>query len=304
MQHIEIEQLVVNWHVTAACNYRCRYCYASWTHAAATREVWRDAPVTERLLASLWDAFSPNTLVFPLGESLGWNSVRLSLAGGEPTLLGDHLTEIAAHARNIGFAVSLITNGSRPDVVIAAAPYLDMIGFSVDSADLVTNTDIGRADPAGVVVSEQRLQELIAQVREVNPNIVIKINTVVSLDNAEQDLSTLIGMTRPDRWKIMRMLPVVTDDLAVTQLQFRSFVDRHIAFREMMSVEDNPDMERSYVMIDPYGRFFQNRPGKKGYLYSQPILEVGAKAAFLQVPFCLSGFAGRYGSCPVASPES
>lgn len=26
-----LSELVINWHITEACNYRCRYCYAHWT---------------------------------------------------------------------------------------------------------------------------------------------------------------------------------------------------------------------------------------------------------------------------------
>lgn len=25
-----MDELVVNWHITEACNYNCRYCFAKW----------------------------------------------------------------------------------------------------------------------------------------------------------------------------------------------------------------------------------------------------------------------------------
>ncbi|BBT07412.1 hypothetical protein WP7S18E06_29110 [Aeromonas hydrophila] len=47
-------------------------------------------------------------------------------------------------------------------------------------------------------------------------------------------------------------------------------------------------MHESYLMVDPYGRFFQNTPllpAGQGYAYSRPILEVGAGMAFSEMSF-------------------
>lgn len=79
----------------------------------------------------------------------------------------------------------------------------------------------------------------------------------------------------------------------------RSFVHRHRALRSLMTVEDNRDMEATYVMVDPYGRFFQNGNGMQGYSYSRPILEVGAPAAFAEMAFRSDGFASRYAATGV-----
>ena len=59
--------------------------------------------------------------------------------------------------------------------------------------------------------------------------------------------------------------------------------------------ENYQDMRESYLMIDPSGRFFQNSPiAEQGYAYSQPILEVGADAAFAEVHFTHERFSSRY----------
>ena len=79
----EVEELIVNWHLTAACNFRCRYCFASWDRGGPGGEVWRDATETRGLLASLRHVFDPANPNTSLRESLRWRSVRLSLAGGE-----------------------------------------------------------------------------------------------------------------------------------------------------------------------------------------------------------------------------
>lgn len=56
-------------------------------------------------------------------------------------------------------------------------------------------------------------------------------------------------------------------------------------------------MHESYLMVDPYGRFFQNTPlllAGQGYAYSRPILEVGAGMAFSEMSFDHKRFCARY----------
>lgn len=88
--------------------------------------------------------------------------------------------------------------------------------------------------------------------------------------------------------------------LAVSDAQFAGFVVKHAAFAEVMTVENNADMQHSYIMVDPLGRFFQNAGSGNGYVYSEPILEVGVARAFRQVPFDARRFARRYDGLPAA----
>jgi radical S-adenosyl methionine domain-containing protein 2 len=61
-----------------------------------------------------------------------------------------------------------------------------------------------------------------------------------------------------------------------------------------MCVEDNDDMVQSYIMVDPHGRFFQNRTGQTGYDYSASIIDVGALAAFESMKWSAQKFSARY----------
>lgn len=47
------QQLVINWHLTEACNYSCQYCYAAWNKATNPRELINDAGQTLELLTEL-----------------------------------------------------------------------------------------------------------------------------------------------------------------------------------------------------------------------------------------------------------
>ena len=48
-----VEELVINWHVTEACNYRCRYCYSAWQRQARQLDVVRDEAASFTLVQAL-----------------------------------------------------------------------------------------------------------------------------------------------------------------------------------------------------------------------------------------------------------
>lgn len=293
-----VDDLVINWHLIEACNYSCKYCYAAWEKPESGKELHRDQDGVTRLLTSLYDFFKPNNVANPLSSVIDWGNVRLSIAGGEPTLLNERLDFVISKAKYLGFKVSLITNGSLLDTqrVKSIAPHLSCLGISLDSSDKTTNSLIGRVNNKGIGNQISEVLELIKNARAINPSITIKINTVVNSINVNENMSELIALIKPDRWKVMRVLPVVTEVLSVTELSYREFVSRHNSLSSIMSVEDNQDMVESYIMVDPLGRFFQNSLGGSAYLYSSPIQEIGAAASFAQTRFSAKKFAQRYQS--------
>jgi radical S-adenosyl methionine domain-containing protein 2 len=300
---INADELVINWHLTEACNYSCKYCYASWNRERGMKDVIHDPIATQTLLASIQNFFDPDNLSNPLREAMRWRKVRLSIAGGEAMLYGDRVGQIMKMAEQLGFRLSLITNGSLlPDAGMGElASYLSILGISIDSVDTETNRRIGRIDRNGVL-SLNVIAEKIELARRANPALKIKINTVVNALNVHDDLSGLIERLRPDRWKVLRVLPTIDSSLVVSDLDFHRFLQRHQTFAEVTSSEDNQEMTESYIMIDPLGRFFQNMPpaaGSGGYRYSSPILDVGIESAFSSIRFSASKFASRY--IPIAS---
>ena len=289
MRHIHqsvVNPIVVNWHVTEACNFRCRYCYAKWQQPDS-KEVIRDSDETTALVEALYAGFAKLAASGP---------PRLNFAGGEPLLHASQVAIAMEKARAIGFEVSLITNGSRltADVGERIAPHLTMLGISIDATTSATNERIGRLDGRGAYLDLAGLIDRIALMRRINPSMTLKINTVVNEANWQEDLLPLITGLAPDRWKVLRMLPAVTDALALNDEQFRAFVARHRALDDIMCVEDNDDMVQSYIMVDPHGRFFQNRVVGAGYDYSPPIIDVGARDAFSRMNWSVEKFASRY----------
>lgn len=290
--------LVLNWHLTEACNYRCQYCYATWDASTCQRELVHDPERTAALLNELYQFFRPGNSINPLVNRLAWSSVRLNLAGGEPLLHAGKLPSIVSQARGLGFEVSLISNGSylNDELLNRLAPQLTWLGISIDSANPAANHAIGRVDRRGRLLNQDELAISLVGARQLNPGLRIKLNTAVNQLNHNEDLSSLIQRFTPDKWKVLRMLPVVNQHLAVSDEQFDAFVARHSTFARILCAEDNQDMRESYLMIDPHGRFFQNSPliAGQGYAYSRPIIEVGAREAFSEMTFDHDRFSARY----------
>lgn len=292
---INSQPLVINWHLTEACNYQCQYCYAKWNKD--NRELIHNQLDRTKLLKQVYQFFSPGNQENPLAKNMSWDMVRLNLAGGEPLLYPSEFLSIVKEANSLGFLVSLITNGSQLDreTLNLLAPYLCWIGVSLDSSFPETNKAIGRSSREGDVLDIYQLAQDIHEVRQTFPTLGLKINTVVNSLNYQEHFGDLINLFRPEKWKVLQMLPLVDKGLIVSREQFQGFLERHVTHADVIYPEYNDDMTESYLMIDPYGRFYQNSQHPElGYCYSRKILNVGTEAAFSEMQFDSERFCKRY----------
>lgn len=294
-----LSELVINWHITEICNYRCGYCYAKWNET--DKEVLHDWGKTQHLLDDIFSFFSPTNILNPLRRKISWKTIRLNIAGGEPLLYRDKVLRILSYCRSNGVDASIITNGSRlsTEFVDQLAPLISMLGLSIDSLNKELNFKIGRAEKNGQQLDLDTVAQLLERARLINPSLRLKINTVVNSINYKEDMHKLILALVPQRWKVFRMLPVVTNDLSISLESFQMFIDKHRSFGEVMSIEGNEDMSESYIMIDPHGRFFQNRIGLQGYQYSRTIESAGAAKAFDELRLSAETYASRYRMIPI-----
>jgi len=295
---IKTRELVINWHITEACNYGCKYCYSAWENQKGSRDVVKGIQASRDLIRQVYDFFRPGNMDNPLYNEMRWKNVRLNFAGGEPLLHAGQMPELVRFAHEIGFNTSLITNGSRltADLLNELAPYMSWLGLSLDSTDTQVNKSIGRMGRRGNQLDVTRLAKDIKAARDAHPALKLKVNTVVNDANVHENFSGLVRMLSPEKWKILRMLPVVNRNLEINDLMFAEFVMRHKAFQKISRVENNSEMLESYIMIDPLGQFYQNGQDTRenGYQYSPPILEVGASSAFSGMRFSANRYAARY----------
>lgn len=287
--NLENKELVVNWHITEACNFKCTYCFAKWDKNG--KELLHSAPKVENLLDELLKL--PNILNQKYATK--FTGLRLNLVGGETFLYKAKVLNIIHKAKKRGFSLSAITNASKLDdeFLKEIATNFSSIGFSVDSIDSVTNLKIGRAYK-GLAMSIVKMMADIEHLRYLNPNLDIKINTVVSSLNHTENLSQLIEIAKPSKWKIFKVLPSTTDEYMISNNEFLGFLARHGIYNDIIFSEDNDEMTDSYLMVDPLGRFFQNSNRGNGYIYSDAILNLGVEVALNQVNFDIDKFLGRY----------
>jgi radical S-adenosyl methionine domain-containing protein 2 len=285
-----VNQLVINYHITEKCNYDCHYCYAKW---AKPNELHRDLNELKHVLFKLAKYFlSPN----PIQHQLNYKSVRLNFAGGEPLLLKERFIEALDYAIELGFKVSMITNGHllSEQFIAEHSHKLDLLGISYDSNSYSRQQLIGRTTRSGNVLSETRLKSIFQQVKEYSPDTELKINTVVNQYNAEDNLSDLIGELQPKKWKVLRVLPVFDDIQTISEQQFYGYVERHESVAHLMSVENNDSMTNSYLMLSPDGSFFQNGNKAQGYFKSRSVLTTSIDVALAETGFDAEKFALRY----------
>ena len=290
-ENTRAKELVINWHITKACNYSCKYCFAKW---GRLNEIHRSEQEIVKLLDRLADYFIKGTPT--LKKELGYESVRLNFAGGEPMMLGNTFINALTLAKQRGFKTSTITNGHYlvKSKLVLPKNTLDMIGISFDSQSLNARNKIGRKDRKGNSFGSNDLKQALMILTQTQKGLKTKINTVVNSLNLNEDFSKLINELKPDKWKVLQVMPYGDDELLVSKEQFDCFIKRHRGLGLPIFAESNSSMTESYLMINPQGCFYQNAANKSGYEYSENINLCGVEIALSQIEFNPRTFASRY----------
>lgn len=161
--------------------------------------------------------------------------------------------------------------------------------------------------------------------RKVNPDIKIKLNTVVSAHNYNEVLVERFAELHIDKWKILRQRPF-DGNPGIGNYQFNAFlrnnfnenlmqtnapkphkdllaafiacedIERPSEPQQVIYIEDSDAMIESYLMISPDGRLFQN--GSEEYTYSRPLTEVSFAEALSDIKFDSEKFESRYTTWP------
>ncbi|MEU6136137.1 viperin family antiviral radical SAM protein [Nocardioides sp. NPDC047086] len=284
-------EMVVNLHVTERCNYRCTYCFGKWgllQETSAETSVWADTETAYRIMWELADKFRRDR-----GTD---SSIRFNFVGGEPALL-PNIDDLVDFARSVvKTRVSYVTNGLMLRRFDAewTVENIDIVGISIDSSLRDTNREIGRLTRSGKVFDLFEASTRIQAIRKAADRLgarrpEIKVNTVVSELNRHENFDAVLAAIRPDRWKLLKMLPVYSAKTAITDEEFRDFAKRHRKFVRkrpgfkcvLITTEDNDEMTGSYAMVDPLARFFwYGELPESGYRYSEPMTTVSPDEAW------------------------
>jgi len=291
-----MNEIVINYHINSQCNYHCTHCFSKWENKDSSHELHLNIKHVEIMLSDVYNFFKTNSHQ-QLNIADRNDKIRLNIVGGEPLLL-KNFGDIVAIANKIGYNIGIVTNGSLIDetFIRSYSQYLSIIGLSIDATDKTIMRQVGRSTKTGNVVNLKKLISHINMARKMNSDIKIKVNTVVNQSNVNHHIGHFIQNISPDKWKILKVLPLFTSTNAVTDEQFEFFINNHQQYKNVMSVEKNNDMIASYIMIDPFGRFFDNSMWERSnqYIYSDPIMDTGAANAFRQIQFDIQKFDQRY----------
>lgn len=257
-----MKEITINWHIIQKCNYKCYYCFAKYDNYKK-KEVHYSKKEIEILLNKVYAAFK---------SKYKDSDLRLNIAGGEPTL-SKNLDFVIQTAFSIGFRVSIITNSSilTTKFIRENAKYISMLAITIDSLDTEINHKIGRFSK-NKSLEFSKIFKNIELLRIINKDLKIKINTVVNKYNYGEYIGDFISLVKPDKWKVFQALSINTNEIHCSKEQYMIFLQNHKNQNLDVFSESNDEMTDSYIMIDPYGRFYQNT--NSTYTYSKSILEI------------------------------
>ena len=285
----------VNFHLWEPCNMRCKFCFATFQDVKQT--------LLPKGHLSKEQAIE---VVLHLAD-IGFE--KITFAGGEPTLC-PWLSELIVTAKDAGMTTMIVTNGSKlsDEFLTANKEKLDWIAVSIDSLNPETNISTGRAISGKTPLKLDYYTLLVDRIKQFGYGL--KINTVVTSKNFNENMTEFIRYARPKRWKLFEVLPIAgqndafIDQFKITTEQFQVFLNNHRDLEGITSIipESNTQMRGSYAMVDPAGRFYDNTTGKHNY--SRPILEIGSRLAIQQVNYDFSKFVNRGGIYDWTKPKS
>lgn len=247
------EQIKFNLHIIEFCNYSCKHCFAKFG-------------CKKMLKFEDWCKIVDNC-------HKEYPNCYFNIAGGEP-LIASYFTELVEYCRSLGHKVSVISNGilMTENWIFKNAPHLDTIGISIDSFDESTMIKQGRCTRSGKILSLDILSKRLELIKAVNPDCLIKINTVVSSLNKDEIMRDVIKNLPVSRWKILKMQPFNNGkfnnlDIIISDHEYHHFVSTNLKFsksninpnsfaiklNENCSAIIESNLKGGYLMIDANG---------------------------------------------------
>jgi len=233
---------VVNLHLLENCNYKCKHCFSHFDSVAPL-------PVCD--WKRIVDNITEKTSV-----------CRFNLAGGE-TLLYKGLDDLISYINSKDIDVSLITNGHllSEKRIGKLKGKVSMIGISIDALDPYLLKKIGRCTKTQEILDMDRCVSLCKSIKE--NDMQLKLNTVVTKLNINENFSHFMKIVSPDRWKILKMKRFSHNNfdnsyLEITENEFNLFCSRH----NFIPYVKETSLKNAYIIIDPRGFLLDNSDEK------------------------------------------
>jgi len=277
----------INWHFWPWCNYGCEFCFATF----------EDIPKENTL--SKERALKIPKLLVDAGAK------KLTFVGGEPTLC-PHLGDLQKESKKVGLTTCIVSNGTglTEEFLEKWNHVIDWIGLSIDASNDKMHAEMKRGLKKDLSMARsthlKNSKEVWNRCRKYD--IRMKLNTVVSKINLEDNMIKLVRELQPNRWKIFEVLPVegqndtYLNKFLLEKGEFIKWVNRH-SYIDKEGIpfvpESNELMRGSYAMLDALGRFYNNEDN--GHTYTDSILENSVKSEWKKNVFNRARFLKRGG---------
>ncbi|KAB5592695.1 NADH flavin oxidoreductase/NADH oxidase [Ceratobasidium theobromae] len=281
----DVVPVSINWFPNRRCNYECSFCFHT----------------------------SKNTFILPLDQAkealraLADAGMRkLNISGGEPFMNPTYIGEVFKFCKEELKieSNSVVTNSSKitEKWLDEYGQYLDIMAISCDTFNIETDLKHKRAEKG----KPTHIKHVFDVVRWCKARgIGVKLNSVITKYNYDEDMNASISELAPFRWKVFQVLVLDGEnngtengalrdarDLLITKEQFQSFLDRHKE-QKCLVPEDNDTMKDSYLLIDEEMRFLDCSGG--GKIPGRSILKVGVHQALQDAGFDQKTFVERGG---------
>lgn len=273
------KNIAFNIHLTGKCDMQCIGCYARFGEDVISKPFALSKDDWIKVINNIYE------------YSSGMN-VKINFVGGEP-LLYPFLPNLLNHSKNKGFTTSVVTNGSllkRRSIELNGL--LDWVGISIDSFNRETLRALGRVSKGNTL----DYHEIVQQVHSLDSKL--KINTVISQLNWQENMLDDMRLMKVDRWKVFQFLPVTGENdhavaaLQINEEQFKYYCQLHSSLQPI--IENNDAMQGSYLMISPDGLLFDNT--NSYYKYGPSLLNQNGKTIEENIEFSTVKFLNRGGS--------
>ena len=249
MNNFTQNKLKINFHITEACNFSCKFCFAKYCKKQLSFE-------------------EQKAVIKNIADSKIFDSINF--AGGEPLLIS-HLPELIKYSFDLGLKVSVITNGFllNKEYLDNILPFVSMIGISVHSFDEKTKIKIGSCKKNNEALSNEQLKFIFNYINLKNrlkeSNCLLKINTVVCSLNKNEIMKDKIENLNVSKWKILRCQEFTSNkSLCVSETDYKNFCQKNIFCKTKQIFENT--MKDTYIMLNPTGELIKQ--SKNGLSYT------------------------------------
>lgn len=232
----QMQEIKINYHYLDKCDFHCKHCFDRINKT----ELDRDKVITTF-------------------ENLTRVTKAINLVGGEVFTEIDLLIKLLKIGVRERVNMSLVTNGNillrlikennpKVDEVIK---HLRIIGISVDSFIGESNIQSGRSDSQTYILDIGLLQELKYKCDIFG--VKLKVNTVVSKINLNEDMKHNIKLINPDIWKVIQVFSN-NPDTKITDEEFADFGEKHLDLNPVLEYSKN--LRKAYFMVNANGDLF------------------------------------------------